>query len=494
MDSIRAVFIVLFGDLKSWRERLESIAGIGNNWGLLLLIVLFCTLGYITWDWPIDRETRVGGKIESLSGIKVEIADRSYAISPLCGCEAEYPRAFWTGLSFIRHENTFSFTDFGDDKYLLMVSAAEPGPVLPFGALNFTAFIKLKAGAKSTGLPAGFVELAALHLILDDDIVVTAQNEAPQLSAIPPSHSKTSVNFSADNDDISIEILSDKDLDHGMLPGPNPGMREDLVHMVDVLGQAVTIKPVDGFVEVDFAHPIEGKSERNVKSLKDIGLDIEDIEEITLFVPFSARFAFLKVEFPLEERENDTQPIFNGNHAKQASVWAGPGKLTIFGSKPLGEFDYLKAKKQLDRDRREWRHQKRNYKEFKKERMRYRMPIIAPRLGFQIYGTFDKLELEGASGGLTIGANDFPISGSADLSFREISPLVGDNDYPSTPLQFDKKDGGAVAFRSYSKIDINGEELVVSKYTVGGMVSLVGVMLALLMTLIQFWIWKKEKK
>jgi hypothetical protein len=247
--------------------------------------------------------------------------------------------------------------------------------------------------------------------------------------------------------------------------GTDGKMDPDEVHTLDVLGPTITI---------DFTRPplaINGNKAESSAAFQglvnDLGILPSQIQRIDVVVPFAARLSFMHVEFP------DGAPVADGPN-EGGQVWGGAGKLSIIGGPAVDEGAYQIAQNSISRERRIWSEQDRDMPIGGNERMRYRMPFIAPRLGYQVYGKHEKFRLESVTGGLTLGNLDFPITGSADLEFDDISPLIKDVELPSAPLQFNVGREGEFHFQASSRVKVNDEEVVASKYTIGGLVGVLG--------------------
>lgn len=88
---------------------------------------------------------------------------------------------------------------------------------------------------------------------------------------------------------------------------------------------------------------------------------------------------------------------------------------------------------------------------------------------------------------------NFPIGGSADLYFEDISPILEDPELPSVPLQFDVGTGGELLFEANSTVKVNGDVLVASKHTVGELVGVLGGIMTVLAGLLQILEYRRRK-
>ena len=427
---------------------------------------------YGTWDWPLAPSTRVGGNFTSIESVHIKAGDRAGRISPLCGCEAEFPQPFWDGLVFARKRVSVDFRDPGDRPYYLGISATESKPITPFGYLHMAAYFHVR-GRDGVARTIGPKRIAGLSLVVDDRFQITPNGEFPQLAMLPSTGAEVDVKL-GDRDALLLSSRLDKSGFGGL--GADGKFDPDEVNSLDVLGPSISI---------DFTRPPLGINGNGAESkaafqglVDEIGFLPSQVDRIDLVVPFAARFSFMQLDFP-----NGLPKVAGSNDGSE--IWGGAGRLSITGNDAVDPEEYQAAQDVVSRNRRIWSRQYRDMTDEREESMRYRMPFIAPRLGYQVYGEQRTIKLKSVSGGITLGSLDVPISGSADLEFQDISPLIDDPDLPSAPLQFDVGREGELRFVANSKVKVNNEEIVASKYTIGGVIGILGAILTVLTGAIQ---------
>ena len=162
-----------------------------------------------------------------------------------------------------------------------------------------------------------------------------------------------------------------------------------------------------------------------------------------------------------------------------------PGRLSVSTASPVQEDEYEILSNKLDGERLVMREQSWTSPELMNASMNYRVPLAAPRRGYQIYGTMEELKIKGARGGLTIGAQDWPISAPSELRFIGIEPVVDDDDAVSTPLTVDRGSEGQLSFRAWSKIELNDVTVAASDLTLGRIIGILGIVIGIVLGVYQ---------
>jgi hypothetical protein len=421
------------------------------------------------WETPIWNTSTFGGRIAATEAVDFTAVERDQKVSPLCGCYAELERDKWAGISFIAPSLSASYAVQDDTVFAISVAAPLPS------SINYDRVIMykvrfIKSNDPNFALSNSFYEIADLTILTKSEINIRGNVAAPQYSFLPASFSKNSLKFENEKSSLAIESIETETQERDAHSFP----------MLDVIGPSILIS-----FDPDEALVGTGVNDDQVSKFPD-NFSFEGVDAIEIMVPFSARFVFSSIKQPyrnLAAIQKDSSMLVDGSR---------PGKIKLKTSTPLDVEWYKSAQEVLDRKNVVVREQVWNARleADGKEAialagpgsMNYRMPTIAPRLGFDIYGPAKLLTVEGATGDLMIGSRALPISAPSNLTFREVSPVKQEDGWLSKPLTIDRDSGGSVKFQAVSSIEINEQPVVSGGLTIGNTLGVIGGFLSLVVS------------
>ena len=99
--------------------------------------------------------------------------------------------------------------------------------------------------------------------------------------------------------------------------------------------------------------------------------------------------------------------------------------------------------------------------------MVFRMPFVAPRAGFDLFGNVERLRMSGLTGDFVVGASALAVPARSQIILGNVEPLRIREDLVSTSVAFDIDFGGSVNFQAMSEFELNGESVHTGSRTVG---------------------------
>lgn len=438
------------------------------------ICLVLAILAFLYWETPINQTSQFGGTFDRVSEIRFTKLSREGNISPICGCFADHVQESWAGITLARNELTAEFTHDGTDMYAVIVSAAFPGPISPSSSLIFKALVKYKNSSNVERIPPEWIEVGSIFLVTGEPINIRTNRLNPIVSFLPAPYTNTSLSFSDDSVE-SIKISSKRIADY---PLPESYDYYYDFPALDLVGKDIEIFPNPGIVEFQL-----GVVEGSEQHLREVDFDIGNIESITISVPFSARLAFLTIQNdPSKVRKiTDEVPIQEGKGIAISTA----GEINIVASGGLGKFQFEVLSKKYDGKNLVHRQTKGGAFQKGEAVMTYRLPIMPPRAGLQIYGSMKELVLRDATGGLTVGANDWPIAGPSLLKFKDVRPILDGGLARSSPVVLNK-DESAIFFHAQSRISVNNSLVSASNITVGWLFAFTAAVVPCLAWIIRF--------
>ena len=429
------------------------------------------------WDTPIVSKSQFGGFLSSYDAVEFDTARRKGRTSPLCGCYADLPRENWSGISLVRRQLTAKFEHAQGERYAVIVSSTFPGPIDSQSSINLDIFITYKSGWNDGRLPSQWIEANNVQIITQEPLQLRPDETSPLASILPAPYTSTTVT-PAERDSDELRVVSQRQPEPDLSPGYD--FYFDFP-AVDLLGQIVEIRPIGEITDLEIGVSPQHKEQFDFESFE---IDRSQVESIFVRVPFAARVSFLGVTDSYEYARRSA-PSMEFPENVESWIVSMPGRLSVSTASPVQEDEYEILSNKLDGERLVMREQSWTSPELMNASMNYRVPLAAPRRGYQIYGTMEELKIKGARGGLTIGAQDWPISAPSELRFIGIEPVVDDDDAVSTPLTVDRGSEGQLSFRAWSKIELNDVTVAASDLTLGRIIGILGIVIGIVLGVYQ---------